>query len=48
MDVRKARVVELRFFGGLLDAEALRTSVSTVAREWRMARAWLLARLGPR
>ena len=51
VDVRKARVVELRFFGGLgveETAEALRTSVSTVAREWRMARAWLLARLGPR
>jgi RNA polymerase sigma factor (TIGR02999 family) len=39
-----ARVVELRFFGGLTVAEAaevLGVSRSTVDREWAMARAWL-------
>ena len=44
LDPGKARVVELRFFGGLsLDetAETLGVSPSTVGREWRMARAWL-------
>ena len=44
LDVRQARTVELRFFGGLsLEevAEVLRVSVSTVRRDWRMAQAWL-------
>jgi RNA polymerase sigma factor (TIGR02999 family) len=44
LDLRHARVVELRFFGGLSleeAAEALRVSVSTVRRDWRMACAWL-------
>lgn len=44
MDVQQARVVELRFFGGLTMeeiAEALSISLSTVEREWRLARAWL-------
>jgi len=43
-DPREARVVELRFFGGLSNvevAEALRVSVRTVEDDWRMARAWL-------
>ena len=47
---RQAQVVELRFFGGLAApevAETLDISVSTVEREWRIARAWLAARLGP-
>lgn len=47
-DVRKARVVELRFFAGLSiqeAAEALRISVATVKREWSLARAWLLREL---
>jgi RNA polymerase sigma factor (TIGR02999 family) len=38
------RVVELRFFGGLMEsevAELLGLSVPTVKRRWRMARAWL-------
>jgi RNA polymerase sigma factor (TIGR02999 family) len=42
---RQARVVELRFFGGLSMeqvAEVLGTSLSTVEREWRFARVWLL------
>lgn len=45
---RQARVVELRFFGGLPEAEVaevLGVSDRTVQREWRVARAWLLARL---
>jgi RNA polymerase sigma factor (TIGR02999 family) len=45
VDERKSRVVELRFFGGLSveeTAEVLRVSIETVARDWRMARAWLL------
>ena len=43
-DERKCRVVELRFFGGLSvaeTAEALAVSVETVARDWRLAKAWL-------
>lgn len=49
MDPRKARVVELRFFAGLSveeTAEVLRVSSDTVKRDWRLARAWLLAELG--
>lgn len=41
---RSARVVELRFFGGLDAkecAEAMQISLSTVEREWRYGRAWL-------
>lgn len=41
-------VVELRFFGGLSNDEIaahLRTSVATVERRWRLARAWLYRRL---
>lgn len=44
LDPRHARVVELRFFGGLsLEevAEVMRISVSTVRRDWRTACAWL-------
>jgi RNA polymerase sigma factor (TIGR02999 family) len=47
-DARAARVVELRFFGGLREeevAEALGVSVATVKRDWKAARAWLAARL---
>jgi RNA polymerase sigma factor (TIGR02999 family) len=46
---RKARVIELRFFGGLSveeTAEVLKLSADTVLRDWRLARAWLLAELG--
>lgn len=51
LDPRQARVVELRFFGGLEVAEvaaALELSVSTVEREWRAARAWLGRRMTDR
>lgn len=44
IDDRKARVVELRFFGGLSveeTATALGVSVETVARDWRFAKLWL-------
>jgi RNA polymerase sigma factor (TIGR02999 family) len=43
-DARKARVVELRFFGGLSveeTADALGVSVRTVQNDWAFARAWL-------
>jgi len=49
MDARKARVIELRFFGCLSveeTAEALEVSADTVLRDWRLARAWLSAELG--
>jgi RNA polymerase sigma-70 factor (ECF subfamily) len=44
LDPRQARVVELRFFGGLTVEEAadvLSVSPKTVKREWSMAKAWL-------
>jgi RNA polymerase sigma factor (TIGR02999 family) len=43
-DARKAKVVELRFFGGMNfeeAAEVLKVSAVTVARDWSTARAWL-------
>jgi RNA polymerase sigma factor (TIGR02999 family) len=48
-DPTKARIVELRFFGGLSVAElckAVGASESTIRREWRVARAWLRTQLG--
>jgi len=44
MDVRQARVVELRFYGGLTideTAEVLGISSATVQRDWVTARQWL-------
>ena len=44
MDTRKARVIELRFFGGLSveeTADVLKVSVDTVMRDWKLAKAWL-------
>jgi RNA polymerase sigma factor (TIGR02999 family) len=49
VDPRKAQVIELRFFAGLSveeTAEVLKVSSDTVLRDWRLARAWLLAELG--
>ncbi len=49
-DPRAARVVELRFFGGLQEdevAEVLGVSIITVKRDWKVARAWLISRLQP-
>jgi RNA polymerase sigma-70 factor (ECF subfamily) len=45
LDPRKARVIELRFFGGLSveeTAEVLKLHEQTVLRDWRLARVWLL------
>jgi RNA polymerase sigma factor (TIGR02999 family) len=51
-DERKARVIELRFFGGLSveeTAEVLHVSGDTVKRDWRLAKLWLVRELeGPR
>jgi RNA polymerase sigma factor (TIGR02999 family) len=47
-DSRRARVLELRFFGGLTEeetAESLGTSVATVRRDLRLAEAWLYREL---
>ena len=44
LDPRKARIVELRFFGGLSvgeTAEVMKISAITVMREWGKAKAWL-------
>jgi len=44
LDARQARIVELRFFGGLTVpevAEVLGVSVRTVENDWTMVRAWL-------
>lgn len=43
IDARQARIVELRFFGGLSieeTAHVLKTSETTVKREWTFAKAW--------
>jgi RNA polymerase sigma factor (TIGR02999 family) len=48
LDERKARVVELRFFGGLgVDevADVLNISPQSVMRDWRLARVWLAREL---
>lgn len=48
VDPRKSRIVELRFFGGLSvkeTAEVVNVSPDTVLRDWKTARAWLLAEL---
>ena len=50
-DPRKAKVVELRFFGGLSlseTAEVLNVSRNTVKRDWGLAKAWLLGELKDR
>ena len=48
VDVRKTRVIELRFFGGLSveeTTEVLHVSPDTVKRDWRLAKLWLLRQL---
>lgn len=48
IDERQARIVELRYFGGLSEEEVaavLSLSRATIAREWRSARAWMFRRL---
>ncbi len=49
IDERMARVVELRYFGGLTETEVatvLEVSRPTVARLWRTARIWLRRKMG--
>jgi len=49
-DERKARTVEMHFFGGLTYeeiGEVLEVSLSTVRSDMRLAKAWLASRLGP-
>jgi RNA polymerase sigma-70 factor, ECF subfamily len=48
LDQRKARVIELRFFGGLSveeTAEVLKISGQSVMRDWKLAKAWLMREL---
>ena len=48
VDARKAKVIELRFFGGLSveeTAEVLHLSTDTIKRDWRLAKLWLLRAL---
>ena len=47
-DLRKSRVIELRFFGGLSveeTADVLHVSTDTIKRDWRLAKLWLLREL---
>jgi len=49
IDADQARIVELRYFGGLSieeTADAMDTSPATVKRHWALARAWLARELG--
>ncbi len=49
LDPRQSRIVELRFFMGLSHEEIARVleiSVTTVKREWKLARLWLFRELG--
>jgi len=49
LDERAAKVIELRFFGGLSErdaAESLNISVATLKRDWDFARTWLVSQLG--
>lgn len=51
IDVRKSRIAELRFFGGLSleeSADVLELSLATVERDWQFARAWLFDALAAR
>jgi RNA polymerase sigma factor (TIGR02999 family) len=48
LDPRAAKVVELRYFGGLTEAEAaeeLNISIATLKRDWDFARTWLASEL---
>ncbi len=48
LDERQSKIVELRFFGGLSvpeTAEVLQVSEATINREWRSAKAWILAQM---
>jgi RNA polymerase sigma factor (TIGR02999 family) len=48
LDARAAKVIELRLFGGLTEAEAaeaLDISIATLKRDWDFARSWLASQL---
>jgi len=48
IDAQQARIVELRYFGGLTESEVasvLTVSRSTVTREWLIAKGWLYRRI---
>ena len=48
LDPNQAKIVELRFFGGLTVeevSEVIGSSTATIEREWRMAKAWLHGQL---
>jgi RNA polymerase sigma factor (TIGR02999 family) len=48
IDEQKAKIVELRYFGGLSieeTAEVMGVSVPTINRQWRMAKAWLYGQI---
>lgn len=50
LDPRKARIVEMRYFGGMTTQEtarALKIGVTTVKKDWRLAIAWLRRELEP-
>jgi RNA polymerase sigma factor (TIGR02999 family) len=50
LDPQQARVVEMRYFGGLSvekTAQAMGISTRTVKRDWAMAKAWLKTQLAP-
>jgi len=47
-DAQQAKIIELRYFGGLTieeAAEVLQISPATIKREWTMARAWLYKKI---
>jgi RNA polymerase sigma factor (TIGR02999 family) len=51
LDSRQARVVELRYFGGLTveeTAEAMGIATRTVKLDWAMAKGWMQSQLSPR
>ena len=47
-DEKQAKIVEMKFFGGMTNdeiAESLKISIRTVVREWQAARLWLYREL---
>lgn len=51
LDPRRAKVVEMRFFGGLTEGEiatVLEVSEATVRRDWTLAKAWLYRKISGR
>lgn len=50
LDPEHAKIVELRYFGGLTieeTAAVMKTSPATVKRQWTIARAWLYEKVSP-